>query len=164
MPIPRQLRSLLHYLLLAAGTLLLGLALLTGLAYYIAVSDQDRVPALVEEICRKNLGAEATFSHYRFQYLEHFPFLSLALEDVVLRDPCFSDHGRELLRIKEMNAVFRPWKMLRREFELKSVTLDTARGVPAGVHVLITGLEPGDTLAIQPRNALYFDAAGARIA
>lgn len=127
MPIPRQLRSLLHYLLLAAGTLLLGLALLTGLAYYIAVSDQDRVPALVEEICRKNLGAEATFSHYRFQYLEHFPFLSLALEDVVLRDPCFSDHGRELLRIKEMNAVFRPWKMLRREFELKSVTLDTAR-------------------------------------
>ena len=27
-----------------------------------------------------------------------------------------------------------------------------------------TGLEPGDTLAIQPRNPLYFDAAGARIA
>ena len=27
-----------------------------------------------------------------------------------------------------------------------------------------TPLEPGDTLAIQPRNALYFDAAGARIA
>ena len=27
-----------------------------------------------------------------------------------------------------------------------------------------TSLEPGDTLAIQPRNALYFDAAGARIA
>ncbi|MEM1267425.1 MAG: ABC transporter ATP-binding protein [Pseudomonadota bacterium] len=27
-----------------------------------------------------------------------------------------------------------------------------------------TDLEPGDTLAIQPRNALYFDAAGARIA
>ena len=27
-----------------------------------------------------------------------------------------------------------------------------------------TGLEPGDIIAIQPRNALYFDAAGARIA
>jgi multiple sugar transport system ATP-binding protein len=27
-----------------------------------------------------------------------------------------------------------------------------------------TGLEPGDTVAIQPRNALYFDANGARIA
>ncbi len=27
-----------------------------------------------------------------------------------------------------------------------------------------TDLEPGDTVAIQPRNALYFDAAGARIA
>ncbi|MEM9782207.1 MAG: ABC transporter ATP-binding protein, partial [Pseudomonadota bacterium] len=26
-----------------------------------------------------------------------------------------------------------------------------------------TDLEPGDTIAIQPRNALYFDAAGARI-
>ncbi|MEL6769364.1 MAG: ABC transporter ATP-binding protein, partial [Pseudomonadota bacterium] len=26
-----------------------------------------------------------------------------------------------------------------------------------------TGLEPGDTVAIQPRNALYFDASGARI-
>ncbi|QDG76188.1 ABC transporter ATP-binding protein [Labrenzia sp. PHM005] len=31
----------------------------------------------------------------------------------------------------------------------------------ADVH---TGLEPGDTLAIQPNNALYFDAAGARVA
>ncbi len=31
----------------------------------------------------------------------------------------------------------------------------------ADVH---TELEPGDTVAIQPRNALYFDAAGARIA
>ena len=27
-----------------------------------------------------------------------------------------------------------------------------------------TDLEPGDSIAIQPRNALYFDATGARIA
>ncbi|MCA9289713.1 MAG: DUF4091 domain-containing protein [Phycisphaerales bacterium] len=35
------------------------------------------------------------------------------------------------------------------ELGTPSLTLDTARGVPAGVHVLITGLEPGDTLSFR---------------
>jgi len=39
-----------------------------------------------------------------------------------------------------------------------------------GEHTIVTltdihtELEPGDTIAIQPRNALYFDASGARVA
>lgn len=127
MPLPAKLRSLLNYLLLAAGGLFVALVALTALAYYIAVSDQERVPAIVEEAFRENFGAEATFGHYRFQYFDHFPFLSLALEDVVMRDPCFEDHGRELLRVKKVSAVFRPWKLLRREFELRSITVDSAR-------------------------------------
>lgn len=126
MPLFRQLRSVLHYLLVAVGGLLMALLLMTGLLYYIAVSDQERVPEIVEEVCRTSFGAEATFGHYRFQYLEHFPFLSLALEDVVMRDPCFEDHGRELLRVKKVSAVFRPWKLLRREFELRSISIDSA--------------------------------------
>ncbi len=127
MPLPRKLRSLIHYLLLAAGGVFAALLLLTGLAYYIAVSGQERVPAIVGKAFRDNFGAEATFANYSFQYFDHFPFLSLSLEDVVMRDPCFEDHGRELLRIKKVSAVFRPWKLLRREFELRSITLDSAR-------------------------------------
>lgn len=127
MPLPRKLRSLIHFLLLAAGGLFAALLLLTGLAYYIAISDQERVPAIVEQAFRDNFGAEATFGHYRFQYFDHFPFLSLSLENVVMRDPCFDDHGRELLHIKKVSAVFRPWKLLRGEFELRSITVDSAR-------------------------------------
>lgn len=127
MPIPRKIRSLLHYLLIIISGLLLALVLLTAAVYYIAVSDQERVPEIVAQVCRENFGAEATFSHYSFQYLGHFPFLSLSLEDVALRDPCFDDHGRELLRIGELQAVFRPWKLLRREFELRSIVLENTR-------------------------------------
>ncbi|MCB0593901.1 MAG: hypothetical protein H6557_10330 [Lewinellaceae bacterium] len=127
MPLPTKLRSFFHYLLLAAGGLFAVLVFLTGLVYYIAVSDQERVPAIVEEVFRENLGADATFAHYSFQYFDHFPFLSLSLEDVAMRDPCFDDHGRELLRIKKVSAVFRPWKLLRREFELRSIAIDSAR-------------------------------------
>ncbi|MCB0611837.1 MAG: hypothetical protein KDC75_00970 [Phaeodactylibacter sp.] len=127
MPLPTKFRSFIHYLLLTAGGLFVLLVFLTGIVYYIAISDQERVPAIVEQVFRENLGAEATFSHYRFQYLDHFPFLSLALEDVVMRDPCFQDHGRELLRIKKVSAVFRPWKLLRREFEMRSIVVDSAR-------------------------------------
>jgi len=126
MPISRKLRSLIHYLFLAGAGVFTVLALLAGAAYYLAVSDQERVPEIVDQVCRENFGAEASFSHYRFQYLDHFPFLSLALKDVVMRDSCFEGHGRELLRIGEFDIVFRPWKLLNGKFEVRSISLDKA--------------------------------------
>ena len=127
MPLPGKIRTFLRYLLLAVGGIFMLVLLLTGLAYYIAVSNQERVPVIVGEAFRENFGAEATFGHYNFQYLEHFPFLSLSLGDVVMHDPCFEDHGRELLRISKVSVVFRPWKLLHREFEIRSISIDSAR-------------------------------------
>ncbi|MCB9287643.1 MAG: hypothetical protein H6560_10010 [Lewinellaceae bacterium] len=127
MPLPGKIRTFLRYLLLAVGGIFMLVLLLTGLAYYIAVSNQERVPVIVGEAFRENFGAEATFGHYNFQYLEHFPFLSLSLGDVVMHDPCFEDHGRELLRIRKVSVVFRPWKLLHREFEIRSISIDSAR-------------------------------------
>ena len=121
------LQSIIRYLLAGAAVLFLSLLILTGLAYYLAVSDQERAPELVEQALGEQLGGTATFEHYRFRYLEHFPFISLSLEGVSLRDPCFEEHGRELLYIGKASVQFRPWKLLRREFEVRSLSIDSAR-------------------------------------
>jgi uncharacterized protein involved in outer membrane biogenesis len=127
MRVSRYVYSILRYGLISLGTLLLVLLLLTAAVYYVAVSDQERVPAWVEGYSREELGVEATFKHYRFQYFEHFPFLSLALEDIVLRSPDSLTAQTELLRVKEVDIVFRPWKLLQEKYELRSIRIDTAR-------------------------------------
>jgi uncharacterized protein involved in outer membrane biogenesis len=120
-------RKILRYFLLSLGAALLLLLAATGLVYYIAVSDQERVPEWVEAFSREQFGVEASFEHYRFQYFEHFPFLSLSLKGITLKSPELPKRERELLRIKSLDIVFRPWKLLRQEFELREITVDTAR-------------------------------------
>ncbi len=119
----RFFRFFLYLAISVAISSLLLLFGVTGLAYYIAVSDQEQVPELVEETCREQFGVKATFSHYRFQYYEYFPFLSLSLRDVSLRDP--DTASVELLHVEELNVLFRPWKLLRRELVVKSFIADT---------------------------------------
>ncbi len=127
MTIPKAFRSFLRYLSIGLVSLLGILVLFTGLVYYVAVSDQQRVPEIVEETCREQFGAEVTFSHYQFKYLDYFPFLSLSLEDVRLRDPARVDSiQHDLLRVKRLNVLFRPWKMLRKEFVVRSVFIEEA--------------------------------------
>ncbi|HKK78308.1 MAG TPA: AsmA family protein, partial [Phaeodactylibacter sp.] len=127
MRVSRYVHKVFRYGLISLGALLLVLLLLTAAVYYVAVSDQERVPVWVEDYSREELGIQATFSHYRFQYFKHFPFLSLALEDVVVQAPDSITTRNELLRIKEIDIVFRPWKLLQEEYELRSIRIDTAR-------------------------------------
>lgn len=127
MRVSRDVRNIFRYGLISLGTLLLVLLLLTAAVYYVAVSDQERVPAWVEDYSQEELGVQATFAHYRFQYFKHFPFLSLALEDVVIQAPDSVTTHTELLRIKEIDIVFRPWKLLQEQYELRSIRIDTAR-------------------------------------
>lgn len=123
----KNFRAFVHYLLAGMAGLFFVVVLFTGLVYYLAVSDQQRVPELIERTCREQLGVEATFAHYRFQYLDYFPYLSLALEHVAMRNPAFEEHGRQLLEVDKVSVVFRPWKILRREFVVKTVVIEDAR-------------------------------------
>lgn len=127
MPLPQNARTIINYCLIFLGSSVLLVLLFTGLVYYLAVSDQERVPALIEEVTREELGAAAAFDHYRFQYFDHFPFLSLSLRNLTLRDSAFAQHRRELLRIKEIDLVFQPWQMLQGEIALRNLVVDSAR-------------------------------------
>ena len=127
MRVSRYAHKIFRYGLISLGTLLVAVLLLTAAVYYIAVSDQERVPAWVEDYSQEEMGVQATFAHYRFQYFKHFPFLSLALEDVVIQAPDSITTHTELLRIKEIDIVFRPWKLLQEQYELRSIRIDTAR-------------------------------------
>lgn len=120
-------RPVLRCLLRGLALLFALLLTLAGVVYYLAVSNQERAPALVEEAFREQFGATATFGRYHFEYFSHFPFLSMTLEDISLRDSLYDSHGRELLFIKKARLQFRPWKLLRRQFVARSLEVDSAR-------------------------------------
>ncbi len=119
------LKKSLRYLLIVSGILLLLLLVLTGIIYYVAVSDQERIPDIVQEISMEELGVEASFEHYQFQYFDHFPYLSLSLKGIQLRDPEFCDPGQQLLRVGELEVVFRPWRLLQQRYEIRSIRADS---------------------------------------
>jgi hypothetical protein len=127
MPVSRSARTVLHYFLVFLGSSVVLFLLFTGLVYYLAVSDQERVPRLIRQISEQELGVQANFDHYQFRYFDHFPFLSLSLCNLTLRDTAFEQHRRELLRIQELDLVFRPLPLLQQQVELRSVTVDSAR-------------------------------------
>lgn len=120
-------RPVLRFLFRGLALLFALLLILAGVVYYLAVSGQERAPALVEEAFREQFGATATFGRYHFEYFSHFPFLSMTLEDISLRDSLYDSHGRELLFIKRARLQFRPWKLLRRQFVARSLEVDSAR-------------------------------------
>ncbi|MCB0571857.1 MAG: hypothetical protein KDC66_18950 [Phaeodactylibacter sp.] len=124
---PRKKRLLFRYLLRGIAVLATLLLILTGVGYYLAASGQEQVPALVEEAFQEQFGAPVTVGAYRFDYLEHFPFLSLTLEDIQLQGSCDDGTGRSLFYAKAASLQFRPWKLLRRKFEARRLSVDSAR-------------------------------------
>lgn len=101
--------------------------LFTGLVYYLAVSDQERVPRIIQQVSEQELGVQTSFDHYQFRYFDHFPFLSLSLYNLTLRDTAFEQHHRELLRVRELDLVFRPLHLLQQQVVVRSVSVDSAR-------------------------------------
>ncbi|NRA49124.1 MAG: AsmA family protein, partial [Phaeodactylibacter sp.] len=126
-PFPSTRRTILHYFLGFLGSSVVLLLMFTGLVYYLAVSDEERVPQIIQELSEQELGVQAHFDHYQFQYFDYFPFLSLSLYNLTLRDTAFEQHDRELLRIKELDLVFRPWPLLQKQVEIRSLNLDSIR-------------------------------------
>ncbi len=119
-----SIQKLFRFLLfLGAGLMLMGLLFLAGV-YAIAVSDQEEVPLLVEELVQEKTGADLKFAHYRFELLSTFPFLSMVLEDIIVQDPAFEDHHEKLVRIDKIAVKFRFWNLFRRELAVHSLLLD----------------------------------------
>lgn len=127
MPSPHTLKTITYYILAFLGSSVVMLLLATGAVYYVAVSNQGRVPELAAEWSRNELGVELSFSDYRFEYFDHFPFLSLSLRNLVLTGPDPAAHRRELLRIKEADLVLKPSRLLYGELGLRSLWLDDTR-------------------------------------
>lgn len=127
MPKQTKLRRIIRYLLLLLGGVVAVLVLSTAILYFVAVYHHERVPTAMEQFSREAWGAEASFGDYRFQYFAHFPFLSLSLSNLRVRDTAYATHGRELLRIKQAELVFRPWSLIKGEVGFRSIIIDSAR-------------------------------------
>ena len=104
--------------------LLVGLLLsITGLIYYKAVSGQEDIPALAQRLLKEETGLTLNCNYYRFEYWEHFPFLSLQIENADLNIGLDSLKGTPLAQLEEISLLFHPGLLLKNIFELQSVVL-----------------------------------------
>lgn len=113
----------LRYLAAISGGLILSALLLIGGVVFLAVSDRDEIPALVEQIVKEQTGGEVTFDHYHFKFISTFPYLTLILEDIQIHDPAYREYRQELLGVEELRVQFRFRNLLQRELVIHSLVL-----------------------------------------
>ena len=107
-----------------SGLLFLAL-MLFGLAYYVAFTEQHRVPEIVTRLAREKLNVELGFSGYEFSCTTGFPYISLKLKDVFIKGVHDEKYERELIRIKSLSFKFQPIKFIRKIYMAHEVELDS---------------------------------------
>ncbi len=117
-------KSFWRWLKIGLGGLAVVVFLLFAGIGVIAKADLPMVPRQVKSFVKEKTGAEVDFSHYRFSILEGFPFLSLVLEDVSLSGPNVGNGHEELLRVGKLSLQFHFWKVFRRQFRVRAITLE----------------------------------------
>ncbi len=122
-----MLKVFMRFVLWGVIGLVMLIGAIIGTYYYFVLGKQLDVPELVAEVVWQETGALAYFDDYHFGLGSDFPFISLKLDNVVLRDSAYADHGMELLRVKKLGVNFRPWKLLWGDLVIKSVEVDSAK-------------------------------------
>ncbi|MEO1259604.1 MAG: AsmA-like C-terminal region-containing protein [Bacteroidota bacterium] len=111
-------------MLIFSGVLFLVLTLF-GTVYYVAFTDQHRVPEIVTRIAKEKLNVELGFSGYEFSCTTGFPYFSLTLKDVFIKGEHEKLHNKELLRVKTLSFKFQPIKFIRKIYMAHEVELDS---------------------------------------
>jgi len=104
-------------------TVLVLLLLASGVIYYVAVSGQENVPQLANRLIEEETGLELECDFYQFNYLDHFPFLSLQMEQVRLKGMADSTSQRPFLQVGNLSLVFQPRQLLDGQFEVRTLVL-----------------------------------------
>ncbi len=106
------------------GSVIVILAGLWLFVYWIAVSDQERVPELLDEFFHEHTGGDVYISHYRINLRSTFPNLAIILEDVRLNAPKDPHFNEDLLRMDQLRISLRFWPLLQKKVMVRSVKIN----------------------------------------
>ena len=117
-------KKLFKYLSRFLTVLLLLALLLLGTFWYLASSNHEMVREKVADLLEEKLGTPAQISHYSISNTDHFPFLSVQINDLHIEGTDFPKHQRELLKIDKLAFLFHPFDVLRKKYTINKVEAD----------------------------------------
>lgn len=115
---PRWLRITLR---ITAGFAGLVILLWIGLAWYIGAHKKDILQEITARLSEKT-GGRLTIRDMKPSLWKSFPNVSVALEDITLRDSLYEQHLHSLLEAKTLFVQLNTFELLSRKMEIRKIT------------------------------------------
>lgn len=115
---PRWLRITLRLLLSFTGVIVL---LWMGLAWYVNAHKKEILQEITARLS-KQTGGQLTIRDMRPSLWKSFPNISIALEDISLRDSLFDQHHHNLLEARTLFVRLNTFELLSKRMEIRKIT------------------------------------------
>ncbi|MDF1865013.1 MAG: AsmA-like C-terminal region-containing protein [Saprospiraceae bacterium] len=115
-----------HYVKWAFGSLMIVFIGIVGVFYYLVATDNEQIPALICQIAKKELDIEMAFSHIKTNRISNFPYLTLEVGDIYIKGSNHKTHKKDFFRAKKMTFLLPPWELVREQFSIQDVMVDSA--------------------------------------
>lgn len=119
---PRWIRISLKVL---ACLLAIVFVLWAALAIYVSRNEKKITEAVTRQI-NENISGEVKIGSMETSLFRGFPFASLSLRDVSIRDSLYHTHKRELLNAKELFVKLNVLSLLKNQPQIRTVYVNTA--------------------------------------
>jgi hypothetical protein len=142
---------------LKTGAVLLGIVFLLwlALAFYIQQHRRELAAQLIERANRR-LNGRLTIGDISPSLLRSFPQVSLALDNVELRDSLYTRHRHPLLAVKRIFVKVNTFTLLRHHLDVKEITLEN------GVFYAYTNPQGYTNMSAMKRRSRTAEKEGSR--
>lgn len=113
-------------LIIISGFLVLLCILWLCLALYVQFNRQHMLQTITDRI-NKSINGKIEVAHIDLTLLKDFPGISAELEQVILYDSLWEQHGHELLYAEHIYLSFNVLSMMKGILEIKEVTVEDAK-------------------------------------
>lgn len=119
----RYLRPLLR---IFATCIFLILLIWTGIYIYFLLN-KERLMDKVSQTVSARFSGEASVKDIGLNFLVNFPYITLRLEDVTLRDSLYKQHGHELLKAENFFISSTTFQLLQGKLEPSKIVIENAQ-------------------------------------
>ncbi len=95
-------------------------------AWLVVKSNEEKIEAAIKNGLETEINGEVSTGDIRITMLDHFPHLSVSVENVKIRDKYVDEHQHNLLEAGQISLQVRVLKLLQKKIEFRAITLHDA--------------------------------------
>lgn len=88
--------------------------------------NKSTVVAAIEEQLNENLKGNLKIKDVQFKYLKGFPYATLALKQVVLKDSLWKNHRNSFIDAKEIEVRLNVWELIQNTIKIRKIIINDA--------------------------------------